>query len=252
MAVPNFPQPPGRNVGGGGMTFPSDLISSGREYYTEINFQNYEFATATGLGALSFGGGVKLPMPKRINDNESIIWEEFSGTQALPQLLSSGASIASTLGASTAARIGQGMGGVLSGVTAGLDMAGAFTGQAVNPFQFMMFKRPNFKEYTLSWVLAPNTRQDSDNLKDIINKCKKAALPSAGSFGGLMKYPDIAMVRFRPDNYLFKLKPCAILGVQVDYTGAGPSFFKSGAPTIVTLTLQLKELQLQKKDTYVE
>jgi hypothetical protein len=117
----------------------------------------------------------------------------------------------------------------------------------------MMFKRPNFKEYTFSWILAPNTREDSDNLKDIINKCKKSALPSTGSLGGgLMKYPDIAMVRFRPDDYLFKLKPCAILGVQVDYTGAGPSFFKSGAPTIVTLTMQLKELQLQKKDTYVE
>jgi hypothetical protein len=254
MAVPNFPKPPGRNIAGGaGMTFPSDLITSGREYYTEINFQSYEYATATGLGALSFGGGVRLPIPRRINDNESIIWEEWSGTQAAPQILGAGAAIAGTFGAGAVARVAQGLGGVMTGLTAGVDMAGTFTGQSVNPFQFMMFKRPNFKEYTFSWILAPNTREDSENLKDIINKCKKSALPSTGSLGGgLMKYPDIAMVRFRPDDYLFKLKPCAILGIQVDYTGAGPSFFKSGAPTIVTLTMQLKELQLQKKDTYVE
>ena len=54
------------------------------------------------------------------------------------------------------------------------------------------------------------------------------------------------MISFKPSGYLFKLKPCAIIAVQVDYTGAGqPSFFKSGAPTIVNLTLQLKEYQLQ-------
>lgn len=247
MAVPNFPQPPGRNIGSGaGMTFPSDLITNGREYYTEINFQNYEYVNATtGLGALSFGGGVRLPIPRRINDNESIIWEEWSGINAIQQGVSA---------VTQAAGIGSGR---ISSIVQGLSLAGQYEqiaqGQAVNPFQFMMFKRPNFKEYTFSWILAPNTREDSDNLKDIINKCKKSALPSTGSLGGgLMKYPDIAMVRFRPDDYLFKLKPCAILGVQVDYTGAGPSFFKSGAPTIVTLTMQLKELQLQKKDTYVE
>jgi hypothetical protein len=102
MAVPNFPKPPGRNISGGGMTFPSDLITSGREYYTEINFQNYEYATATGSGALTYGGGVKLPMPRRINDNESIIWEEgsalnsaFQGIQGAGQLASN---ISSTVG----------------------------------------------------------------------------------------------------------------------------------------------------------
>jgi hypothetical protein len=134
-------------------------------------------------------------------------------------------------------------------------MAGTFTGNAVNPFQFMMFKRPGFKEHTLQWSLAPNTQQESDTLKKIINRCKKAALPSpSGGFApGLVKYPEIAMVSFKPDKYLYKLKPCAIISVQVDYTGAGmPSFFKSGAPTIVNLTLQLKELQLWSQDNYQE
>lgn len=80
---------------------------------------------------------------------------------------------------------------------------------------------------------------------------KKAALPSAGMFWGLQKYPKMAMVQFRPNNYLYVIKPCAIISVQVDYTGAGgPSFFKSGAPTIVNLTLQLKELQLWSQENY--
>lgn len=257
MAVPNFPQPPGRNTGGGGMSFPSDLISSGREYYTEISFQEYNYGS-TGIGALSYGGGVKLPIPRRINDNESIIWEEGSLTQIGTQSLNSAGAFAGQFGkvGQTIGRGAVGLSGAITAAVAGQDLLGAFSvgptgGQAVNPFQFMMFKRPNFKEYTFSWILAPNTKQDSDNLKQIIDKCKKAALPSSGSFQGLMKYPQMATIRFRPDNYLFKLLPCAILSVQVDYTAAGPSFFKSGAPTIVTLTMQLKELQLQKSDTYV-
>ena len=129
--------------------------------------------------------------------------------------------------------------------SAGLQMYGTFSGQTVNPFQFMMFKRPAFKEHSLTWTLAPNSQEESNALRDIIKECKRAALPPSMS-GVMIQYPKLAMVSFKPSGYLFKLKPCAIIGVQVDYNGAGqPSFFKSGAPTIVNLTLQLKEYQLQ-------
>lgn len=117
----------------------------------------------------------------------------------------------------------------------------------------MMFKRPNFKEHTLQWTLAPNTQEESETLKRIINQCKRAALPSGGRTDLMMQYPDMCTVSFTPDNYLYKIKPCAIISVQVDYTGAGgPSFFKSGAPTVVNLTLQLKEIELWSKDNYQE
>ena len=87
--------------------------------------------------------------------------------------------------------------------------------------------------------------ETSNTLLDIIKECKKAALPSIGSAWGLQKYPKIALVSLKPEKYLFKLKPCAIISVQVDYNGSGtPSFFKNGAPTIINLTMQLKEIQL--------
>ena len=65
-----------------------------------------------------------------------------------------------------------------------------------------------------------------------------------------MNYPKVALVSFKPANYLFTIKPCAIISVAVDYTGAnGPSFFKNGAPTVVNLSLQLKEMQLRDAQT---
>lgn len=246
MAVPNFPKPPGRNTGEGGMIFPSDLNSENRQFYTSISFAEYSFAGATGTGAIEMGSTVKLPMPRKINDVETILWEEFSGMDAgikgiqgatnffKPNLLSSSGAQA----------------GVAAGV-AGTQMLGIYKGLALNPFMFMMFKRPGFKEYSLHWTLAPNNERDSDNLLKIIKECKKAALPQGyGAEGFLMKYPKIAMVKFKPDNYLFKIKPCAIISVAVDYTGSnGPSFFKNGAPTIVNLSIALKEMQLRDAQT---
>lgn len=252
MAVPNFPQPPGRNVSSGGKTFPSDLIASGREYYTQISFAEYSFAGATGLGgALAMGSSVKLPMPRKINDIEAIQWEEFSATSAITGAEAQTLAQVGSMASGALGKAISGAGVVTQAIVTGTNMAGIYTGNAVNPFMFMMFRRPGFKEYTLNWTLAPNSQKDSDNLRDIIKECKRAALPQGYDlFGGLMKYPKIALVSFKPDNYLFKIKPCAIISVAVDYTGAnGPSFFKNGAPTVVNLSIQLKEMQLRDAQT---
>lgn len=244
----NFPTPPGR-YNRDPMAFPNDLVQGSREFYTRISFANYEYALATGgSGALTMGETVLLPIPRKLNDNEVILWEEFSGTA---QVAGGAQNVAQSLGMSSGW-----VGALVSGIGSAAPFAQIQSGQAVNPFQFMMYKRPNFKEHTLQWQLAPNTKQESETLMKIINTMKKAALPSVsagnmplGDF--LQKYPKMAMVQFRPNKYLYVIKPCAIISVQVDYTGAGnPSFFKSGAPTIVNLTLQLKEMQLWSQENY--
>jgi hypothetical protein len=223
----NFPTPPIRNVAGGGsLTFPGDLIQNQRQFYTEISFVDYGLG---GMGGMNFGGAIRLPIPRKLNDVEVILWEEWSALDKGKQFLSNS---------------------LVAGIDALTAPVSTYFGAQVNPFQFMMFKRPNFKEHVLQWQLAPNNRQESETLIQIINKCKKAALPTPmGQL--LMKYPQIAQVRFSPDKYLYKIKPCAIISVQVDYNGAGqPSFFNSGAPTVVNLTLQLKEIRLQNTRNY--
>jgi hypothetical protein len=55
-----------------------------------------------------------------------------------------------------------------------------------------------------------------------------------------------------PDEMGMHFKNCAIISVQVDFTGAGaPSFFRgTNRPTVVNLTLQLKEIQLWDQTDY--
>lgn len=247
----NFPQPPGRNQRNHD-SFPNDLEQSNRQFFTKLTFSKYNFTFSGGAGsaAIQLGDTVTLPMPRKLNDDEVINWEEWSGAQA-------GLSAMQTMGQFNRAASIAATG--ISSLAAGASMLGTFSdapfglgGKAVNPFMFMMFKRPNFKEHTLQWTLAPNTPDESDTLRRIINTCKKAALPTKE--GLLMQYPDLCnVVLTAPGNYLYKFKPCAIISVQVDYTGAGgPSFFKTGAPTVVNLSLRLKEIELWSKDNYEE
>jgi hypothetical protein len=72
------------------------------------------------------------------------------------------------------------------------------------------------------------------------------------NMGLVYGYPSIALIKLYPSEvFTFAFKPCAVLAVQTDFTGAGtPSYFKNGAPTVVNLTVQLKEIDLWTKNNY--
>lgn len=223
MANFNFPMPPQKQRSGGRM-FPSDLKQNNREYYTSISFSDY----SANFGALfggsgynfSFGGGWTLPLPRRINDVNTQIWGEVDASTMVPGIAQTG--------------------GAIGGGTSFLS-----------PLQFMTYKRPSYKEHDLQWTLSAANREESDTLNDMIKDFKASAAPTLAMKGYAYKYPKICQISFHPDEYLFTLKPCAIISVQVDYTAAGgPSFYKSGAPTVVGLSLRLKELQLWTREDY--
>jgi hypothetical protein len=220
MANFNFPMQP-QKQNSGGQSFPSDLLQGDRQYYTSISFSDYSvgFAGLSGFGYnFSFGGGFKLPLPKRIVDVNSQLWSEVDASSVVPEL----------------AQIGGAFG---SGTS------------FLSPLQFMTYKRPAYKEHELQWTLSAANKSESDNLKQIINDIKSSSAPSKALNGYAYKYPKICQVSFHPDQYLFKLKPCAVITVAADYTAAaGPSFYKSGAPTVVGLTIRLKEVQLWTRE----
>lgn len=224
--ITNFPQKPTRAIQQ--EAFPSDLILANRQFYTEINFIDYKSKIPQGV--------FRLPMPRRINDNQVIQWQEWSALDQAGKLMDAGLS---QVGISST---------VVAGVEMGAQAYGVYAGIALNPWMYMMFKRPGFKEFTFQWAFAPNSQQESQTVNRIIKAFKKASLPPRPGWV-LQDYPSLAQVKFHPADYLFPMKPCAIISVQVDHTGAGiPSFFKSGAPTVVNLSVQLKEIELWNKE----
>lgn len=230
--VPNFPQKLDRTDGGTQM-FPNDLIAEGRNFYTQIQFVDYK--PVGGFGGFSLprfnaqfqniarpSGGLFLPIPQRLNDNMTLDWTEFSVLQNTP--------VAGALASGAVASAGS-----------------IALGYALNPLMFLQFKKPEFRLFQLSWVLAPRTEKESKTIKNIVTKCKQAAAPTKnGFFGELLGYPQIALIKIVIPNEEFEpiqFKPCVITSIQANFTpNPTPSFFENGAPSTVTLTMNLKEM----------
>lgn len=255
---PNFPAKPNPTLNY--FSFPNDLVQDGRNFCTQIQFVDYRSQVSFSsngptdvlglLGAIvqsTFkpSGGITLPIPKKINDMQTVTWDAESDSSKAASIAQG---IGQTFGAGMISNI---VGGVAQAATGAASMAGARMGLTMNPFLWQQFKQVNFKEHNLSWTFTPNNAQESQTIKTIIDFIKFNSLPTP-SFGVLMEYPSIAIVKLYPDDaYTVRFKPCAITSVNVDYTGAGgPSFFKNGAPTVINLTVAMKEIELWTKANY--
>lgn len=277
MARFNFPSRLPRETGGaaGVIKYPTNLIANNRNYYVTLSFSDYtppsaepsffqpltdlfssigsaydaasDFAgTLPGVGTLrdyfsteisetetqrirnqapTIRETILLPLPKKLNDNLVLSWSEKSLTDTVSSLT-----------------------GVTRAAVNVARLQSAFSGVTVNPFLYLYFDRPNFKRYSFTWTLAPRNEQESLNINEIIKILKENSSPSVA--GPLMLYPSTVELKFYPDDNFqrMKLKPCIIESVAVDYTPSGPSFLNAtAAPTLINLTLNLKEIELWAK-----
>lgn len=172
-------------------------------------------------GAFS-SSALRLPIPNKINDILTLNWQDKSALDLVSSLVP----------------------GVSQTINV-VNTAGAFAGVAVNPLLYLAFNSQTFREFSFDWVLAPKNRQESEAVRSIVATFKNSALPTKGF---IMDYPLIAIVRMNPNNLdnnaIFK--PMAITAVGANYTpNPVPSFFENtGAPTIVTLSVKFKEIEL--------
>ena len=199
---------------------------------------------------MSIGDSVKLPLPRKINDFNFQMWEEWSATAHAAAAAKAFASFGlSSSGISTGI-----LGSVLGSIVGdSIQLAEMNYGVTINPGMFMLYKRPAFKEHELSWLLAANNEEESKTLKKIIDMMKYHSLPDPISEepSALWGYPSTCMVTLKPDKYTFKFRPAVIVAVSVDYHAAGtPSYFKSSAPTVVSLSIRLKEISFWTKANF--
>jgi hypothetical protein len=229
--------------------FPNDLTTNGRNSRLDINFVSYQSTTSV-FGTILNGittltgrtvvpvGGLSLPLPKKINDVQTVVWSEESMTGVAGSMMKTVAGSMGVIASLTEALVGDAASAI-----------GASMGATINPFLYMAFKNPAYKEHTLQWTLAPNNAQESATLANLIKFLKYNMLPAKALLGSVYTYPCIAIISMTPN--VLQFKPCAVMSVQVDYTGAGgPSFFRDGRPTVVNLVVQLKEIELWTKDDY--
>ena len=267
--VPKKPKP----AVGEGTFFPRDLVQSGRNFYMVFKFVKYNTGQArpnvnivsditspfeslsefikdltpnisfslednikklfepsgTNIAITIDQPDIVLPIPSRLIDLSVLNWEQRS-------VLGDVASIEPTRSIEKAM--------VLN------DIQSAQSGARVNPGLYMVFKQPNFKEYTFAWDLVAHNEAETEIISDIVHQFKYAAAPAQQ--GLVYNYPSIVLMKLYPaDYYTFVMKPAAITAVSADYTGAGqPAFNRNGAPVHVKLQLSFKEIQIWEKNSF--
>lgn len=275
----NFPEPI-RPRYAPPFTYPSDIKADNRSYYTEIRFKRYSpqlrldaipgvfnniqptfideslgnlaNTVTDAIRAAPFpqqianageyrGPKIRLPIPKKINEMNMMNWSEISLTGILQDVAKQ--ALAGQRDPAAPVTLRQSLASAAPTV---LRVASAFSGIQLNPFIMQYFQKPSFREFSFTWTLAPRNKKESQEINNIIRAIKAAQAPRASLGGFLMDYPDLAEIKFFPkgDDQI-ELKNCVIVGVNIDYTPAGPSYInKTSSPTMINLTMHLKETQL--------
>jgi hypothetical protein len=246
------------------LLFPEDLVQSNRSFYMSFSFMKYEKRSIQNSPFLRSQGTVRLPLPEGLRDNLSVGYNTASLGPAVGAALDSAAAVREgSIG------LGQGALGVAEGLGIGViqnqinQSTGAqsasqglqaYLGMAVNPYQTVLFEKPEFKTHNFSWKILPKTPKESDIVRNIYRTFQYHASPGISSGPGVFfSYPSMAIVSLFPSSeFLYRFKPCVIKSVSVNYAGAGaPSFFKrTDAPTAMTLSIQLQEIEYWTNNDY--
>jgi len=249
----------------GVMRYPTDLESF--DYWLSFSFYEYRRPTFAGNPVLGDQGTIKLPLPNGLVDSLGVTYNlqdlemavgaglnELSGGRTSGSLGevagAAGKAILSGAGAAAAKSV-QNVSSLLGpGGPQALAGAMQLAGVAVNPWTTVMFKGPQYRKFSLSWILTPSNEAESGMIADMINTFKFNMLPdTSGAIGGtLLTYPNICQITARNGktrnwNYIFK--PAVIENMSVNYSVAGqPSFFGvSKAPTAIEIRLNFQEIE---------
>lgn len=258
------------------ITFPDDLISTNEERnaYCNLRFSRYVRRSIREQPRLTIESGIKLPLPTQgLRELQSV---EYGTTELGPMIGAAAdaisgfpagdySSLASSLASnlfvggaaeaySRAAFSPTGRFAALSGFENQARAAvSSLSGTAINPFQTVLFKAPNFKKHAFTWKLIPRNSKESEKIREIIERLKYHSSPGISQAGGVFfSYPEILEIQLFPnDVYLYKFKPCVVESVTVNYAPNGPSVYReTGAPTAVEISLGIQEIEYWTKNDY--
>lgn len=127
-------------------------------------------------------------------------------------------------------------------------------GVAENPYQELLFKGVNYREFNFVYKLMPTSEDESNQISEIINLLKFHMHPEVSSnaarFFTLPSEFDIEFYFGGIQNpYMDFISTCVLQGVTVNYSGGGPFLtHQDGAPAALDLTLQFKETEILTKN----
>lgn len=259
------------------LRFPSELP----RYYMTLSISDYHRTGWMNVGTTSETARIVFPLPSSMVDNQNVRYdvEPIGAVGALSVSVLNDAKKAwetgnfdsventtKTLGGTAAAAASSIKENVLNNyknVGAGLIQQhtgalgkglAALSGMSVNDFMTVMIKGPSYKQREFIWRFSPQTADESETLRKIIQLTNNKSAPSLpGGLGSLFfKWPSIWRCEFKYADesrdlglQTFRMKPAMLINVSWNYTPNGvPSFYAgTSAPESIEARFNFMELE---------
>ena len=216
-------------------------------------------------------GSVTLPIQSGITDSNLVKW----GPNELDAITATAAAASLTVADSRSAQEVMGkLGNILTDAQRTLfDEGGPFrqailaslageavgvqgllsraTGTVLNPNLELLFQGPQLRPFTFQFRLSPREATEATEVKKIIRFFKQAMSVKTTSSNAFLKTPHVFDIVYQTNGSnihqsLNRIKTCALLGCDVDYTPDGTySTFNDAEKTMTSynLTLRFNELE---------
>ena len=114
----------------------------------------------------------------------------------------------------------------------------------LNPNQVTTFAGSNTRSYSLEFKLIAQSQKESDDIRELIKRLQYNAYPAGNTL--VLKYPSefkISILNSKGEHnkYYSPIYNCFLMNISAAYNVTGNSFYSSGAPLDVSLTLGFQE-----------
>lgn len=148
------------------------------------------------------------------------------------------------------------------------DLLGSTRGLILNPNAEMLYDSPDLREIAMSFKMIARSADEAKEIKMICDWFRKGALPRWGageavdpkeligkdadelvSGDNFLRVPYLCKFQFMKGSgnhpYLNQYKPCAVTGIEVNYTPDGTyATYTNGAPVATELRIRFAETKL--------
>jgi hypothetical protein len=124
------------------------------------------------------------------------------------------------------------------------------SGAIINPNLELLFNGPTLRSFTFTFRLSPRSQKEAANVRRIIRYFKEGMVVKTAEQEIFLKSPNIFNIQYLSNNALHKslprIKKCALLGCDVDYTPDGTYMtFNDEAKTMTSYQLSLRFSELE-------
>ena len=189
-----------------------------------------------------------LYVPEEMTDGTEVTYKAGEKT-----LLDSMIAKLFTLGEGTDQNVGGQIGRTVKEAVLG-DIGKAAAGRVINPMKFQLFEGVEFRTFQYTFVLYPQTPDDSKMIREITHAFKRASLPDIvpGSGNRTYSFPNEWAIRYHGliKKWMDFPMTSVLTKVETNQSTAGSARMIDGAPVAVEISLSFQEVMTLDRQKY--